>query len=291
MDLERHAAREQASQWLAKLERGLRLDEGPALRKWLQPIAHRTAILEVARQRAAPDVMALLSELIPITLTPGPQAPPRGPTGVLVCIAAAAVVLITATWAFNNHRFVKMGETLPPMTRGDFSTANAQQREIRLSDGTTMLLNTASRVTVFYSKREREVYLAQGEASFNVAHDADRPFTVRAGRNHRLQATGTRFDVRLITPDTVELIVAEGQVTVLYASRDAPDTPAYLRLSNNMTSEDTTIDALEVADVEPGLHFVHKIDATDLDGVLARNYHLPAERVSGGRILLKNGST
>ena len=32
-----------------------------------------------------------------------------------------------------------------------------------------------------------------------------------------------------------------------------------------------TIDALEVADVEPGLHFVHKIDATDLDGVLMAN--------------------
>jgi transmembrane sensor len=235
--------------------------------------------------------MAVLSELIPITLTPGPQAPPRGPTGVLVSITAAAVVLITATWAFNNHRFAKVGQILPPMTRGDFSTALAQQREIRLSDGTTMLLNTASKATVFYSMRERQVYLAHGEASFNVAHDADRPFLVRAGHNHRLQATGTRFDVRVITPDTVELIVAEGQVTVLYSAREAPDTPAYLRLRNNMTSEDTIIDALEVADVEPGLHFVRKIDATDLDGVLAKNYHLPAERVSAGRILLKNGST
>jgi hypothetical protein len=43
--------------------------------------------------------------------------------------------------------------------------------------------------------------------------------------------------------------------------------------------------------VEPGLHFVHKIDPTDLDQLLAKHFHLPAERVSGGRILLKNGST
>jgi transmembrane sensor len=291
MDLERHSAREQASQWLAKLERGLRLNEGPELRKWLQPTAHRTAILEIARQQASPDVMALLSELIPITLTPGPQAPPRGPAGVLVSIAAAALVLGTATWTFNNHRFVKVGQIVPPLTRGDFSTATGQQREIRLADGSTMLLNTGSTATVFYSMRERDIYLARGEASFTVAHDAERPFFVRAGHNHKLQATGTRFDVRVVTPDTVELIVAEGQVTVLYERRDEPDTPAYLRLRNNMTSADTTIEALEVADVEPGQHFVHKIDATDLDGVLAKNYHLPAERVSGGRILLKNGST
>jgi transmembrane sensor len=291
MDLERHEAREQASQWLAKLERGMRLDEGPALRRWLQPSTHRTAILEVARQRASPDVMAVLSELIPITLTPGLQAPPRGPTGVLTSVAAAAFVLITAIWIFNNHRFAAVGQTLPPMTRGDFSTAVGQQRSIRLADGTTMLLNTASDATVFYSMREREVYLARGEASFTVAHDAERPFLVRAGRRHRLQATDTRFDVRVISPDTVELIVAEGQVTVLYSARDAPDTPAYLRLSNNMTSKDTPVDALEIAEVEPGLHFVHKIEPTDMDAVLAKNYHLPAGRVSGGRILLKNGST
>jgi transmembrane sensor len=291
MDLERHAAREQASQWLAKLERGLRLDEGPALRKWLQPIPHRTAILEVARQRASPDVMALLSELIPLTLTPGPQAPPRGPTGVLVPIAAAALVLMAAIWTFSHPRFVAMGQMLPPLSRGEFSTAPGQQREFKLSDGTTMMMNAASQATVFYSLREREVYLAHGEASFNVAHDTDRPFLVRAGHNHRLLATGTRFDVRVITPDNVELIVAEGQVTVLYSPRDWPETPAYLRLGNNMTSEDTPIDALEMAEVEPGLHFVQKLDSNHLDQLLAKHFHLPAERVSGGRILLKNGST
>jgi transmembrane sensor len=291
MDLERHAAREQASQWLAKLERGLRLDEGPKLRQWLQPVPHRSAILEVARQRASPDVMALLSELIPLTLTPGPKAPPREPTGILIAVAAAAFVLITATWMFDHHRFVKTGETLPPLTRGEYSTAAGQQLEVRMSDGTTMMMNTASNATVFFSMREREVYLARGEATFNVAPDADRPFLVRAGHKHRLLATGTRFDVRVVTPDTVELIVAEGQVTVLYSARDRPETPAYLRLSNNMTSEDTPIDALEMAEVEPGLHFVHKIEPHDLDQLLAKHFHLPAERVSGGRILLKNGST
>ena len=130
MDLERHAAREQASQWLAKLERGLRLDEGPALRKWLQPIPHRTAILEVARQRASPDVMALLSELIPLTLTPGPQAPPRGPAGILVSVAAAAFVVITAIWTFNHHRFVATGQVLPPLTRNTITSPAVLTRQL-----------------------------------------------------------------------------------------------------------------------------------------------------------------
>lgn len=280
MDLERHTAREEASQWMAKLDRGLRQDEGVNLRKWLQQSVNRTAILEVARQRAAPDVMALLSELFPISLQAVAQKPPRGAMGILVSVAAAACVLFLGIWAFNSQRFSQFappgstyhdshGSLHPPLTRGNFATDVGQQREIKLPDGSTMMLNTGSNVTVTYSLREREIFLSRGEASFYVAHDADRPFLVRAGHHHRLQAVGTRFDVRVLTPDTVELIVTEGQVTVLYTPREGPDTPALLRLSGNMTFDDTTIDALEVAQMESGLQFVHKLAESDIEDVLA----------------------
>ncbi|HWM67954.1 MAG TPA: FecR domain-containing protein [Steroidobacteraceae bacterium] len=280
MDPERYTAREEAAQWVAKLDRGLRQGEGLKLRQWLQQSAHRAAIVEVARQRAAPDVMALLTELFPISLQSVAQEPPRGVTGILVAVGAAACVLILGIWTFNSQRFSQFapagsafhdshGTVHPPMTKGAFATDVGQQREIKLPDGSTMMLNTASNVTVTYSLREREIFLSRGEASFNVAHDADRPFLVRAGHHHRLQAVGTRFDVRVLTPDTVELIVTEGQVTVLYTPREGPDTPAFLKLSGNIASDDTTIDALEMAQVEPGLQFVRKVKATDIEDALA----------------------
>jgi transmembrane sensor len=40
-------------------------------------------------------------------------------------------------------------------------------------------------------------------------------------------------------------------------------------LSGNRTSEDTTIDALEMARLEPGLQFVRKVKPTDIDDALA----------------------
>jgi transmembrane sensor len=281
MDPERHTAREEASQWVAKLDRGLRPDEGVNLRKWLQQSANRTAILEVARQRAAPDVMAVLSELFPISLQAVGQKPQRGSLAIVASVAGAACVLILGIWMFSYQRLwselappgstyhASHGARHPPLTKGNYATAVGQQREVGLPDGSTMMLNTDSNVTVTYSLRAREIFLHRGEASFHVAPESDRPFLVLAGHHHRLQATGTRFDVRVLTADTVELIVTEGQVTVLYTPRDGPDTPALDRLSGNMIFEDTTIDAPELVQVEPGLQFVRKLEAADLEDVLA----------------------
>jgi len=49
MDLKRHSAREEAAQWLAKLDRGLRQGEGVLLRKWLKHSVNRTSILSDAQ--------------------------------------------------------------------------------------------------------------------------------------------------------------------------------------------------------------------------------------------------
>jgi len=98
MDPERYTAREEAAQWLAKLDRGLRQGEGLKLRQWLQQSAHRAAIVEVARQRAAPDVMALLTELFPISLQSVAQEPPRGATGILV---AVGLLPVSSSWVFG----------------------------------------------------------------------------------------------------------------------------------------------------------------------------------------------
>jgi transmembrane sensor len=281
MDLERHTAREGAARWLAKFDRGLSHDEGANLREWLKQSVNRTAILEVARQWGAPEVMALLSELFPITLQGMAQKPRRGLVGIIVSCVAAACVVVLGIWVFNDERFRSQfaapgstyhdshGARHPPMTKGAYATAVGQQREVQLPDGSTVMLNTDSNVVVTYSLREREVFLPRGEASFHVAHESDRPFLVRAGYHHRLQAMGTRFDVRVLTADTVELIVTEGQVTVLHTPRDQPDTPAFARLSGNMTFDDTTIDALELAQVEPGLQFVRKVEASEIEDLLA----------------------
>src|SRR5262249_11450268 len=160
------------------------------LKKWLQRSVHRTAILEVARRQAAPDVMALLSELFPITLHGVPERPRRGAVAISVAVCAAACVVAVGTWMFNHQQvcaeltplgFSRTDGTHPPVIKQDYSTEVGQQRQVKLPDGSTLVLNTDSSVTVNYSLRERGIHLTRGEVTFSVAQEADRPFLVRVG--------------------------------------------------------------------------------------------------------------
>ncbi len=62
-------------------------------------------------------------------------------------------------------------------------------------------------------RRQRRVVLREGEASFQVAHDEQRPFIVQAG-DVSVRAVGTAFSVRM-RPSGVEVIVTEGVVEVM----------------------------------------------------------------------------
>lgn len=76
-----------------------------------------------------------------------------------------------------------------------FSTGVGEARLIRLADGSSVRLDTASKVRVRFDGDRRLVELSEGQALFTVAHDAARPFVVTAG-DARVTALGTVFDVR-----------------------------------------------------------------------------------------------
>jgi transmembrane sensor len=115
--------------------------------------------------------------------------------------AAAAVLLIGAGLAL----FIRQ-------TPQEFRTALGEQRSLLLADGSRATLNTASTIEVIFQKSRREVRLVQGEALFEVAHDAARPFVVRAG-NALLKDVGTQFNVDIRSNGTTVTVV-EGQVAV-----------------------------------------------------------------------------
>src|SRR5690606_34928319 len=75
------------------------------------------------------------------------------------------------------------------------TTKVGERRILTLADGSTVMLNTDTRLRVRFSDSHRTVFLENGEASFDVAKDAARPFIVKAG-NTQIAAIGTTFDVR-----------------------------------------------------------------------------------------------
>jgi transmembrane sensor len=98
-------------------------------------------------------------------------------------------------------------------SRGVYGTTLGEQRSLALADGSTVQLDSLSRVRVRYSEHERAVDLLQGQALFHVVKDAARPFVVYSGET-RVRAVGTQFDVYRKAGGTVVTVV-EGRVAIL----------------------------------------------------------------------------
>jgi transmembrane sensor len=91
-------------------------------------------------------------------------------------------------------------------------TAIGQRDSVVLSDGTRVLLGPRSRLALArgYGRQHREVELT-GVALFEVRHDPDRPFRVRAG-SAWISDLGTTFAVRSDSGQPVQVIVTAGRV-------------------------------------------------------------------------------
>jgi transmembrane sensor len=127
----------------------------------------------------------------------------------------------------------------------DYATQLGEVRAIQLPDGSSLTLGAYSRATVKISATERRVKLNRGEAYFEVAKDAARPFFVDA-ESAAVRVVGTRFDVRLGS-SRVRISVDEGAVAV-------NDRPAAVNggqrievLPNGRLTEPTPIDEGETA--------------------------------------------
>lgn len=130
----------------------------------------------------------------------------RGPVGRVAGIAAgfgalAMVILLTMT----------LGGT-PFRQAADYATGIGESRSIALADGSTIHLAPRSVMDVVLSARERRVTLVEGQAYFDVAADAARPFTVQSG-DTTVTVLGTAFDVERTDTATV-VTVRRGKIRV-----------------------------------------------------------------------------
>lgn len=135
--------------------------------------------------------------------------------------AAAATMLIAVLgsgWMGWEHwRQLPTFEQAYVTERGQHLAINLPDAE---TEGSTLLLDTATKAEVHLYRDRREVYLTSGQAMFNVKSDPQRPFHVRAG-SLRITVVGTRFSVRqthtgLDAGQTV-VSVEEGRVRVARA--------------------------------------------------------------------------
>jgi transmembrane sensor len=118
-------------------------------------------------------------------------------------LAASVMVAASLSWWFMLAR------------PEQFQTKVGEQHSVLLADGSRVTLNTASKIEVRLRADHRSVQLLQGEALFEVAHDAQRPFDVYAGQVV-VRAVGTRFDIDRRAARTAVTVV-EGRVAIIAA--------------------------------------------------------------------------
>ncbi len=205
-------AADRGAEWVARMHSGqMTDDDNRALRAWLASstknnrdfLRAEAAWLmcgtlagdpkiqaELARLRRKSQRRALLADWS--TVPPGRLA---AAAAVIFSIAIATLWLL----ASSNTDW----HDTPP----------GEQHVVSLSDGSSVAINTNSRVGFHYSAHERHVALEKGEALFEVTRDTKRPFTVRAANGY-VRAVGTRFNV-LVQSDAVTVAVLEGRVNVV----------------------------------------------------------------------------
>ncbi len=143
---------------------------------------------------------------------------------------------------------------------GIFATVVGERSTVALSDGSSVVLDTQSRIDVAYSPEQRHVRLVSGQAWFQVAHNPARPFVVDAA-DRRITALGTAFDVRLGSPEkSVQVTLIEGRVAV-----EAIQSPL-ARLVQSAQTRSVLIpgDSLTVSHARPILS--HRADVAKISG-------------------------
>ncbi len=200
-----------ASDWIAKLDRGLSDQEKLALKSWLAIAPeHTEVLLEVAQLWDKMDDISRLSELFPQAANTN-----KKPTTWVVAMAASVILAITVGFYQSgfNLPFLGIGEQSSVVAKQmNYQTGVGESNTINLPDNSTLVLNTNSFVQVKYTASARIIELQRGEIHIDVAHDKSRPLSVVAS-GKVIQAVGTAFNVE-VRNELVELIVTDGKVLV-----------------------------------------------------------------------------
>ncbi len=208
---------EEAVEWLVKL-RGGNLSEAQthAFAEWLSQDNEHAAAFAKAEDFLGEMVAAVkLPRPADIESIPNAERPSQQPLAfqprktlkpwLAIPLAMAAAWLVAVGLVLPNQSSL-WGNLL-----SDYHTQPGEFRDIQLADGSRLLLNTNTAVSVDYQPTQRLITLHHGEARFTVAKDSQRPFEVKADAL-MVRALGTVFDVYRKEPDAIKVTVQEHAV-------------------------------------------------------------------------------
>jgi len=192
-------ARAEAAAWIARLH-------GPARSAELEAGFRRWLATDPQNAQAFEGMTEIWDAVIGATPGRFPRVHTWGrarPSHSRMLLAATILAIVGSSVAYLAYLFWR---------DPTYVTAVGQRRRIELADGSHISLNSNSRLVVLYRNDARRVQLQQGEALFEVAASARRPFVVVAG-DREVTALGTSFVVRQ-DPDRTAVTLVDGRVTI-----------------------------------------------------------------------------
>jgi transmembrane sensor len=218
-----HDSLERASAWCLRLAEGeLSANEQAELQAWLDADPQHRDLLDAAQrawritgeQATQPRMQALRQAALEDAHA---SRRTRRRTAMLATAACCLLALGLVWW------------WMPRV----YETGIGERSSVTLADGSTLLLDAATRVEVRIRAQRRDLQLEYGRATFAVAKDPSRPFSVSAG-DSTVIATGTRFSVERL-PRQLRVVLYEGRVEVADNGATATTDLAHANANHNRT--------------------------------------------------------
>ena len=211
--------KEEAGQWLARVDRGLTHAEHVELCEWLREPRHREALFRLARDWDSLAVLEELAELFPLSADEGFSWRFAGRVAAVLLLAIGVTAVLFYSHPHSRSATEAQVTSLSKDVArdasfsADYATPIGEHRTVKLPDTSEIRLNTNTELHVEYSGTARLLTMTRGEAIFQVAKDPNRVFIVRVA-GYDFKAVGTAFDIRADAPGGLQLTVTEGRVRV-----------------------------------------------------------------------------
>ncbi|MET6996560.1 FecR family protein [Chitinophaga defluvii] len=184
---------------------------------------------------------------------------------------AASLLLLVAIRQLVVHRYAADKAALE-QDKYTYVSMPGERKSFQLPDGSTVLLNGGSvlRITPAFNEENRQVHL-EGEAYFDVAQDAGKPFVIQAG-DMCVKVLGTTFNVKAYPQDkTLETVLIRGAVEVTV--KDMPRQQVILKPQQKIIIEKPAKQAAGIQDSVSHTH--HQREA--IGKIAVKNVQLLAD--------------
>lgn len=167
----------------------------------------------------------------------------------LIAVAASILIIFASLVFFKAN----LANLIHPVQQQQTMSATGERKQLQLADGTKVWLSPNSKLSYpdKFTNKQRLVSL-DGEAFFEVAHDAEHPFIIKTGQVSTT-VLGTSFNINAYQQKhTINVTLVSGKVAV------ALNTKNVTMLPNQQIIVDKTTAQLTKIDFPGAASFLHK---------------------------------